>query len=803
MPTVWKINDDETLSAPGSSLLVFHDFYPEGHQGGIELLLHGERLLTNGDVRLVSTPGQWDLIPEVISRSVIPGSERVDVSLKYPQVDIHYLISLWGEGESIHIQVVLQSELPADLPVDPGFNFELFPPAYFGKSYHIGDSYGVFPPQANGPTQADATGQSFGSGPRLVAALEDEHHHIEINREDGALILLDGRNNAENGWFVVRAPITHREAGIVVSLSITPHRIPGWHRQPVMLFSQVGYHPMGEKRLLVELDPSAPVPGPVSLEYLDPSQGFVPVCAGGLLPWGRFLCYDYGVFDFTLIDQPGLYQLRLGNQVTPPFPIAEDVYQRNVWQPTFETHFPVQMCHMAVLDNMRIWHAACHLDDALQAPLHQVHFDSYRQSGETETPYQPLEHIPYLDQGGWHDAGDFDLAAGSQASTTFTLALVREVFELSSDQTTVRWEDRTVLLHKPDGIPDIVQQVAHGALNLLSGYRVYRHHGEPGHSFIGIIEDTLDRYAMLGDTASMTDNRVYDGKLGSQDVVGERSGKLDDRWAFTNRHTALEYKVIGALLAAGRVLKGWYDDLAEECLQTAQNAWETEHKRPIAVGPNCYVPGHPDVQEILAAIELLVTWQHDTVADWILSRWDTIQSNFSSIAWSLARVAHLFKDTDFNKKFYKLLEKLAQDLEEELARNPFGVPFHPHVWGVGWSIQAQAVQVYFLVRQYPNLFGSEIIQRAFNYMLGCHPASSTSLVSGVGAQSLLVAYGQNRAEWSYIPGGVASGPNLVRPDFPELKEPYPYIWQQSEYVIGGAASHIFLTLAVDELLKEK
>jgi hypothetical protein len=35
---------------------------------------------------------------------------------------------------------------------------------------------------------------------------------------------------------------------------------------------------------------------------------------------------------------------------------------------------------------------------------------------------------------------------------------------------------------------------------------------------------------------------------------------------------------------------------------------------------------------------------------------------------------------------------------------------------------------------------------------------------------------------------------------PELKEPYPYIWQQTEYVMPGAASYIFCVLAADHLL---
>lgn len=86
-------------------------------------------------------------------------------------------------------------------------------------------------------------------------------------------------------------------------------------------------------------------------------------------------------------------------------------------------------------------------------------------------------------------------------------------------------------------------------------------------------------------------------------------------------------------------------------------------------------------------------------------------------------------------------------------------------------------------------------------MLGVHPGRNTAaFASGVGARSVTVAYGFNRADWSYIPGGVVSGTALIRPDFPELKE-FPYLWQQAEYVMGGGATHfMFLVLAADQLL---
>lgn len=70
------------------------------------------------------------------------------------------------------------------------------------------------------------------------------------------------------------------------------------------------------------------------------------------------------------------------------------------------------------------------------------------------------------------------------------------------------------------------------------------------------------------------------------------------------------------------------------------------------------------------------------------------------------------------------------------------------------------------------------------------------------ARSATVAYGMNRADYSYIPGGVISGTALIRPDFPELLE-FPYLWQQGEYVLGGGSSdYMFLVLAARKVLLE-
>lgn len=50
----WRLHAREYLEAPGVSLLVYHNDYPEGRQAGIELIHHGERVATNGDLRLTT-----------------------------------------------------------------------------------------------------------------------------------------------------------------------------------------------------------------------------------------------------------------------------------------------------------------------------------------------------------------------------------------------------------------------------------------------------------------------------------------------------------------------------------------------------------------------------------------------------------------------------------------------------------------------------------------------------------------------------------------------------------------------------
>src|SRR5690606_4434330 len=115
----------------------------------------------------------------------------------------------------------------------------------------------------------------------------------------------------------------------------------------------------------------------------------------------------------------------------------------------------------------------------------------------------------------------------------------------------------------------------------------------------------------------------------------------------------------------------------------------------------------------------------------------------------------LIKNKKYTGTIREAVKGYLAKVTEEGKKNPYGVPYEPNIWGAGWTIQSLGVQQFLLHTYYPDIFPSDYMLHAMNFVLGCHPGSNTSsFASGVGSKSLTVAYGLNRADWSYIPGGI-------------------------------------------------
>jgi hypothetical protein len=800
-----KLNETGYFEARGLSVLVYQNFFHpvffDQKLSGIEIIQHGERIATGGEVRLSPTPEQWDPVPAFREKKADPASNRMEVSSGYPGFGLAYRIEVRAEREGFAVAVHLDKPLPDSLAGRAGFNLEFLPTAYFGKTYILDGGFGVFPRHPNGPMQRDADGSfqpcPLAQGKSITLAPEDPLRRVEIVSDNGGLALFDGRNKAQNGWFVVRSLIPPGATHNAVVWHVRPNRVPGWIRPPVIAHSQVGYHPDQAKTAVLELDSRFDAPKTAKVLKLAEDGSYKTVFKGKIKPWGKWTRYQYAHFDFTPVSEPGLYAVEYAGRTTEPFRIQKDVYSNHVWQQTLDTYLPVQMDHVSVREGYRVWHGVSHLDDARQAPVKYVHFDGYRQGPETDSPFAPGEHIPGLDRGGWYDAGDFDIRTPTQAGAVCDLVTAIEAFGVNWDETTVDEKRRVVEIRRPDGVSDAVQQVEHGVLALLGQFKAV------GHAIPGIVEPTLRQYTHLGDGASKTDNRIFSARLDSLETDGIFSGVPDDRWAFTNRSTALDYGSAAALAAASRVLKGAEDTLAVQCLQTAERVWDTEHQRPPAVFESFNTaPGNPAGEELKAAVELLAATGGEKYKNRLKELLPYIADHFIDSGWRVCRVLS-FMDDDFKKAVESSLCSYKTGLDNELSKNPFGVPIMGGTWGGAHVAAAFAVHMYFLHEAFPQIVGPEYTLRGVDYVLGTHPASSVSYVSAVGTRSKTIAYGSNRADYSFIPGGMIPGIVIVRPDFPELKDDWPFLWYENEYVVGTATTFILAANAADALMKEK
>ena len=816
----FRLNADGYFNAGGTDVMAFNDFYPEGHQGGVCVIMNGHRIATNGDIRLEATPGQWQPVPKQLDRKVegnsivttlcFPDSSRHLTGFNpmvYPDYHFNYVVRVEPQGQSIVVTVDLDKPVPDFLLGKVGFNLEFFPGELFGKPWIMDKQTGLYPQQPNSPllevptnrghdgdyfadrgqkadlAQLDGEGYSplraddiialpYAEGRKFTSRPDDASQRLTVESLTGNLKLYDGRMNHNNGWFVLRSEIARGATKGAVRWIITPAVDPSWRYEPVVQTSQVGYQPHQPKHIVIETDKRDQNLATAQLVRIDP-QGETVVRTLQPTVWGDFLRYRYLTADFSDVEQAGLYQVRYGDAKSSVFRIDGDVYDRGVWQPVIEYFLPVQMCHMRVTEKYRVWHDACHLDDALMARVGN-HIDGYDQQPGL-SKFAEGQPVPGVNIGGWHDAGDFDLRVESQAGEAYILALAYEQFHPDIDVTAIDHERHSVEIHEADGKNDVLQQVENGALTVVRSYQAL------GRLYRGIICNSLRQYVMLGDAAAMTDGQP---------------GNSDDRWIFTEDNPARELSTAAQLAGSARVLRGFNDALSQECLEIATAIY---HQTAI----NEKVLGN----KLQVAVELYLTTGEKPYLDFILSQQEHIIKDIDNTGWFTARIAKQLeaskdkKARRFATAFRKALGGYRTELVALSAETPYGVPYRPSIWGAGWDIQRFGFQYYFLADAYPEIFPAETIYNALNFVLGCHPGSNTaSFASGVGAKSATVAYGLNRADWSYIPGGVVSGTALIRPDFPELLT-FPFLWQQTEYVLGGGSSHyMFLVLAAQQML---
>ncbi len=867
-----QVTEKNYLDTPGFSVFLYdstyHPVFVDQKNTAMEMILHGQRIATNGDVRLMPTPEQWDLVATLKGRQADKANSRLTASLAFPSFDVSYTLEVSAEPGGVRVSINLDKPLAPTLVGRAGFNLEFLPSIYMGKAYIVdGSKAGIFPRTPNDPMITmpplpdepkkayyledwdKAKGYTqplpFAEGRSITLGVDDSLARVTVVSDTAALMLFDGRNRAQNGWFVLRSLIPSGKTTGAIVWHIKPDLIPGWTRPPMIAHSQVGYAPGFSKVAVLELDPKYIGPRTAKVMRLTESGAYQQVFEGPITPSTPWMRYVYSKFDFTPVNRPGLYVIEYAEQRTAPFPISKDVYA-NVWQDSLDHHLAEQMDHVSVREAYRVWHGASHLDDGRMAPVVGEQFDNWNQAAAIDGKFKGGDHIPGMNVGGWYDAGDFDLEEPAQLSVIQNLALAYREFDLKYDELTVDETARSVEMHRPDGVPDTVEQVKHGALLILAQFH------NIGHSIRGTHEPDLRQYTHLGDGASKTDGRIYDPNLGPNEVKGDYSGRPDDRWIFTTTNAVLQWNAIAALAAASDVLKGWDDGLAKDCLETAINAWNSEKlhptPQPLSRGWDQAAPENGTGSGVLAASQGVVTGAQsstknsgrsarpmpsrtgvglgrgnpDIGQDWAAALELTIATHGAEPYSS--RLQELFPQMitpqQMGKRGWMAVRALPYlaarakdemreavkiylaDLNKQLDGTPFGVPPSLGTWGGSSAVVDMAIRMYFLHKAFPELVGPEYTLRAVNYILGTHPVSSTSYVAGVGTVSKTKTYSNNRADNAYIPGAVIPGYVIIKPDFPECIDDFGFLWFEDEAVVAGSASWVVAGNAADAITKE-
>ncbi len=840
-----KLNDLGYFERRAVNVLVFSNSFNGGFNdeknSGIEIIHHGVRTVQGGAVRLNNTPEQWDLVPMMTNREVDREHGSIAVTMRYDDYDFESRVVVTAKGKAVEIAVWLDKPVPEKLSGDAGFNLEFLPSRYWLKTFLMDGRLNRFPryatsqtitrPNSEKPRQFKGfktyddrgTGRfvdplPLETGHRIVMATDDPERMITISSDDAELKLYDGRMLAQNGWFVLRSVLPKGKTGKVVTWTVEPHAIENWVREPNIGFSQVGYVPDQPKVAVIELDKNDTPQATAALMRINADGNREEVYRGAIQSWGPYFKYNYVKFDFSAVKQPGVYYIQYGTTKTNDFLIDEHVYDK-ITDATTDVWVPIHMNHMYVNEGYRTWHGEPFKEGYLQAP-ESNHFDLHSQGATTDTKYKPYELIPGLNVGGFFDAGDFDIETGSNINVVQNFIRAWELFKPQRDETFVSQQQRYVDLHRPDGVPDILQFIEHGTLNLVAQAE------QIGHMAQTLSNSVLDNYHHLGDAASITDGLHYDPSLKPYEVSadGKRSGTPDDMWAFTTRSPQLDLRAATMFAAASHALKGYNDDLAARALTQSkrlmQEATEIIAQRSAArnrqmeedfnwldgmEGNNAV--GKPDKKrqklmersrknrallgDMATNLQLFGATKEKQYLDHFSQQiWDALELNLErNMQTALDAIPYM--DDAYKQKLRPYVEKYNAYIKDFDRQNPYGVPIGLGNWAgvnmvLNFGITVNYAHIYF-----PDIVSKDEVYRVSNWLYGCHPYHNYSFVAVVGAtRPKQVFYGNNRADFSAIPGNVAPGLLFRKPDHFENFDDWPFLWGQNEGTIAGNTQYI-------------
>jgi endoglucanase len=714
-------------------------------------------------------------------RHVQRGNGTMTFTGKVNGTDIAFEQQVSIEGGRVHVALHRTGHWP-----DPNawcsFQMHLPIKMYGGARYRADGAEGRYPEQQ--PQDANIAG----SVRRLECDLDDPSLNLVI--EASAAFGIQDERQWSSPYYQLNVPISGGDdvrVDVYLTLPDTLAGLPG----PRLCVSQIGYPVRGLKYVVMEWARSLP----------RPDDAVKLLKAGAVVREGRFgptVDYDYmqssfAVFDFSDLQEPGDYTLAWSGG-KEPVQVRQSTFEDRLWEPTIDCFIPWEMCHASLdfggkLPSMK----ACHLDDGQRVPANSPNLDGFISYECADTPFNAGDYIP-CGIGGWHDAGDYDLNVPVQSYVTWKLALAYEEFGLDRDVATLDVKKQAFTLGKPDGVPDVLQQVEWGARWLL--------------------------------TMEQPDGRVFEavcgrrGQYGADKLPDQASDGLprtgDERNVYVDYNSQSQLDAVIGLSAAGRVLKASQPQLAEQCTSAASKALAYFGSHPESYRPCGYANGDPKLgrDSLLAAAlaENYMTTQDpadlqrlDGMADAIAAlditwpaRYSTAPGNFWYAPPVLARLYPRLADGKLKAAVLTLCQRAAKQQADFASSRPW--PFyswHFGQWGCDGHIVNRVFDAYYLEKVVPGVFTVKDSLRDIYWLFGLHPVSNVVFVCDIGYPGpnhlyngrLHGLYGIGKP--STVPGAVVPGMSSVSDAGMLVYNDVPGNYFNNEACIYTAASYVF------------
>ena len=315
---------------------------------------------------------------------------------------------------------------------------------------------------------------------------------------------------------------------------------------------------------------------------------------------------------------------------------------------------------------------------------------------------------------------------------------------------------------------------------------------------MGIVVPHLHQYHHLGDAINETDNLLYDSTLKPYEVKGNRSGTLDDRWAFTERTTFLDYYTAAALAAASRALKGFNDTLSDQSLFYAKQLWNEDDSIS-----KMDTSGFQNVWKRLkmtAALQLYITTKDEQYATVFKNAvWQSLDRSFQIWPCMPALQAVPYMDDDYKKKLRDYVVKYKASIDDYAKQNPYGVPIAEGGWGGSGGVVNFATANYYANKFYPDIINRRIRVQGIELYFWL-PSLFQYFFCFFCRNKIEESYlWKQQGKFSFIAGGIVPGILVFKPDFPENKEDWPFFWGENEVTVGGCADYILLGTAVNQM----